>query len=283
MQAYVVEFANILFDLGPDGQVIYPSNMTSLGRAQEYQCSNQRIRNTGRYQTFSLAGLLVILCIGVPIIVVSFALEFVLVCCRGTKHNQRFRETTRNNDWTTQLLRMALMSGGYREGWAGPTDRIPVHDTSKKWQDTVPLRPMSIDSEVWQCYEMVPAYVEDGDDKGPSTNTTPSNAEQPRISIVNEEVIYSEIETNARAAQMKEQGETPEVNIVEETPADDEEARRNGLVDSHQQTVHSESHFSLPQIPQFEMLLSNDGDNRQDIELLGLSHGSRGGEHDDQA
>lgn len=73
LQSYVVEWAANLADLGPSGYIIAPSPAGgAIGLASLDMCSNQRIRNTGAYQSFSFLGLMIVIFV---IMILSWTVE----------------------------------------------------------------------------------------------------------------------------------------------------------------------------------------------------------------
>jgi hypothetical protein len=64
LQSYVVEYAANIADLGPTGSVLAPPpDSDPETQAALDQCSNQRIRNFGAYQSFSFLGLMIVICV----------------------------------------------------------------------------------------------------------------------------------------------------------------------------------------------------------------------------
>jgi hypothetical protein len=71
LQAYVVDSAANVADLGPYGSIIEPI----YG-----MCFVQRIRNTGAYQSFSFLGLMIVICFGLTLILLSWITEPIIAC-----------------------------------------------------------------------------------------------------------------------------------------------------------------------------------------------------------
>jgi hypothetical protein len=132
LQAYVVEYAANVADLGPYGSITEPSPATDpLDQAFYDMCFAQRIRNTGAYQSFSFLGLMIVICVGSTLILLSWIIEPIIACTRRRRRkngNQKhdYREIVRIADQKLQLQRMALIGAGYRDGWEHPFDEVPV-------------------------------------------------------------------------------------------------------------------------------------------------------------
>jgi hypothetical protein len=130
LQAYILEFAANA-DPGPYGIVSLPGSINGpVNLALEAMCSQQRIRNTGGYQTFSFLGLMITICVGSAIILTSLILEPIYRYRH--KHwptvSSDYCEVARIADHTLQLQRMALLGAGYDKGWDSETllDNMPV-------------------------------------------------------------------------------------------------------------------------------------------------------------
>jgi hypothetical protein len=129
LQSYVVEWAANLVDLGPEGSVIAPSPaVNGLSFASLDLCSNQRIRNTGAYQSFSFLGLMIVICVGLAIMILSWTIEPCVTFIRSKRsHNKHdYREIARVADRKLQLQRLALTGAGYGQGWEQAFDLVPV-------------------------------------------------------------------------------------------------------------------------------------------------------------
>jgi hypothetical protein len=129
LQSYMVEWTANLADLGPLGSVIVPSPAGGpVERASLDMCSNQRIRNTGAYQSFSFLGLMIVIGVGLTIMVLSWTVESCVSFVRSRrphgKHN--YREIARIADRKLQLQRQALTGAGYGQGWEHVFDVVPV-------------------------------------------------------------------------------------------------------------------------------------------------------------
>ena len=140
LQAFIVNWAANIADLGPYGNVSSPDpNLNPTGKAAYELCSNQRIRNTGSYQSFSALGLLIVICIGTLIIVLSLTAESCVASARRRKRqhgkggaDDDYREIARVADRKLQLLRLALMSTGVQATWSRTMDQIPItHEPSR--------------------------------------------------------------------------------------------------------------------------------------------------------
>jgi hypothetical protein len=137
LQSYVVEFAANLVDPGPDGFVQIPGDGPTA-QALKSMCSQQRIRNTGAYQTFSVLGLAIIIGVGSIIIILSWTLESCVQRYyrhKPTPANEQ-GEIARIADHTLQLQRMALLGAGYPNGWDEETllNHFPVTDPQARFK-----------------------------------------------------------------------------------------------------------------------------------------------------
>lgn len=132
LQAYVVEYAANVADLGPTGSVLSPSSgQDAETNAALDQCSNQRVRNVGGYQSFSFLGLMIVICVGSTIILLSWIVEPLLGRFRrwrGYDGKYDYREVARIADHTLQLQRKAFQGAGFSHGWDHEhlMDQIPV-------------------------------------------------------------------------------------------------------------------------------------------------------------
>src|SRR5205814_5477897 len=75
LQSYAVEYAANNADIRPYGFITYPGANSSTNRTWINQCKNQKISNTGNYQTFSFFGLIFTFSVGITIIMTAFILE----------------------------------------------------------------------------------------------------------------------------------------------------------------------------------------------------------------
>jgi hypothetical protein len=101
MQASVVEYAANVVDLGPFGYINTPNpNGDAIQKAAASFCSNQRVRNVGSYQSFSFLGVMLVVCVGGVIIVISWSLDrFIEFVRRHSKKNKHdYREIARIAD-----------------------------------------------------------------------------------------------------------------------------------------------------------------------------------------
>ena len=120
LQSYVVEYAANVADLGPTGSVVAPSSGADAETQAAYdQCSNQRIKNVGGYQSFSFLGLMIVICVGSTIIVLSWIVEPLVAFVRSKRGNNKhdYREIARIADHTLQLQRKAFEGAGFSDGW----------------------------------------------------------------------------------------------------------------------------------------------------------------------
>lgn len=129
LQSYVVEWAANLADLGPEGFVIAPNPAGSaVDLAALNMCSNQRVRNTGAYQSFSFLGLMIVICVGLTIMIVSLTAESCVSYIRSKRQHSKhdYREIARVGDRKLQLQRLALTGAGFGDGWENAFDLVPV-------------------------------------------------------------------------------------------------------------------------------------------------------------
>jgi hypothetical protein len=129
LQDYVVQFAVNTADLGKYGYVVAPDPTgTPEEQALLHFCGNQRIRNTGGYRSFSFLGLMIVICVGTTIFLLSWILEPLIAWIRGTwgPGDYDYREVARVADHKLQLHRMALVGAGYDEIWEQTMDSIPI-------------------------------------------------------------------------------------------------------------------------------------------------------------
>lgn len=159
VQANTVEWAANTADLGLYGHVInLDPKSDPISKAAYDLCSNQRIRNTGSYQSFSTLGLVIVISVGTTIIILSLTMELCVVRARKRRrrHNREshdYREIARIADRKLQLQRVLLMSTEPQGRWARKMEDIPVTDGPSRF----PL----------------PTRVEGGDDFHYSRSPTP--------------------------------------------------------------------------------------------------------------
>ena len=115
LQAYAVEYAANVANLGPYGSVTFPTDDAATGPVWRNQCQNQKISNNGSYQTFSVFGLMFIFSSGVIIILIAVFLERIVSHIR--KRGQwPLAEIATIADNKFQLQRMMFEANGYG-GW----------------------------------------------------------------------------------------------------------------------------------------------------------------------
>jgi hypothetical protein len=73
LQTYVVKYAANVADLGPYDSIIEPIYD---------MCFVQRIRNMDSYQSFSFLGLMIVICFGLTLILLSWITEPIIACTR---------------------------------------------------------------------------------------------------------------------------------------------------------------------------------------------------------
>lgn len=120
-------------DFRPYGYVPAPnSSGDPVSRAAASVCSNQRIRNTGGYQSFSVLRLLIITCVGRVIIIFSLTagvcVEYAAKSKRRSHSNggvNDYKEVARVAHLTLQLQRMALTAAAPSVHWLGDMGHVP--------------------------------------------------------------------------------------------------------------------------------------------------------------
>jgi hypothetical protein len=147
IQALVVEYPIQPTDI-PAATVQLPSASSTdpSDRAARAACSNQRIRNTGAYQSFSAAALVVIIVIGVAIILTSWTAECCVAAIRQRRRAKyralrnvgggpeavdddevaEYREIARIADRILQMQRMVLANARPDVVWQGTMDSVPL-------------------------------------------------------------------------------------------------------------------------------------------------------------
>ena len=109
LQAYVVEYAANVADLGPYGSIIEPIPATDpLDQASYDMCFAQQIRNTGANQSFSFLSLMIVVCVGSTLILLSWITEPIIACTRQRRrkngnHKHDYREIVRIADQKLKL------------------------------------------------------------------------------------------------------------------------------------------------------------------------------------
>lgn len=142
IQAFIASYPTQPTDLAPYGRVVTPNvTLDPIDKAAYDLCSNQRIRNTGSYQSFSGLGLTIIIALGLTIIILSLSVETCVAWWRR-RRRARFerlsdahdlkarefddhREIARIADRTLQLQRMALMGANPDARWEGRLEPVP--------------------------------------------------------------------------------------------------------------------------------------------------------------
>jgi hypothetical protein len=151
VQVSVVEWVANVADLGPHGYLVSPArdNVDPVNRAAFQLCSQQRIRNTGGYVTFSFFGVMLVVCIGSSIIIVSWCAELALELKRTEWNHHEYRETARVADQLFQLQRKALTTAGDVERWPAIQNDVPV--TKPNTYFRTPRRHGQEDYEFFTC------------------------------------------------------------------------------------------------------------------------------------
>lgn len=148
IQALVTAYPTQPADLEPFGRVVQPNKTGgSIDRASYSLCSNQRVRNTGSYQSFSALGLIIIIVLGTIIIVLSLTVETCVAAYRQRRRSRYqllhtsentaagnapndHREIARIADRMLQLQRMALVATRPDVRWEGRLEPVPYTEES---------------------------------------------------------------------------------------------------------------------------------------------------------
>jgi hypothetical protein len=160
IQALVTAYPSQPADLEPYGRVLSPNRTVGpIDRAAYSLCENQRVRNTGSYQSFSALGLVIILILGTTIIILSLSVESCVATFRKRRRAryarvatsetesgnpagnepQDHREIARIADRMLQLQRMALMAAKPEVVWAGRLEPVPYTEDPEV-RFTLPVR-----------------------------------------------------------------------------------------------------------------------------------------------
>lgn len=105
------------------------------GPEMEALCRQQRVQSTAEYQSFSLAGVIIVCVLSPAVITTSWFLESCVKQRKSLQSNgsKRYRRLAWVADGKLQLLRMALTGSGYR-GWEHEMDDVPVRSGVKDIQ-----------------------------------------------------------------------------------------------------------------------------------------------------
>lgn len=156
LQAYVVSYVTNTVDLGPHGTIHSPdANGLPRERVAASFCHNQRVLNTGGYQTFVFSGIMVIVCVGAFIILLSILAPHFLTWGRrrslfGKAHE--YCEIARLADGRWQLLMTALRGSGDNENWVQTLTEHPITSADSKFPAP---RQVSIDGVQYYVYTKV--------------------------------------------------------------------------------------------------------------------------------
>jgi hypothetical protein len=136
LQADVLEYASnakaLADGLGPLGHVRSPYNETDFGSgtdpviaALQGQCQSQLVRTQGEVQNFNFAGVLIIVCVSVVVIVMDLGLERLVGLVTRSKGRGRRLAVWRQADDKLHLLRMAIRAKGEHD-WRLGSLGVPV-------------------------------------------------------------------------------------------------------------------------------------------------------------
>jgi hypothetical protein len=221
LQSYVVEWVANLADLGPSGSVIAPSpSGNAIDLASLDLCANQRVRNTGAYQSFSFLGLMIVICVGLTIMLLSWTAESCIAFIRSKRpvNKHDYREIARVADRKLQLQRLALTGAGYRDGWEHVFDLVPV--TTRGCEFPPPTRYKDNDVEDYHHSDEGLAVGDDADGDGRMKEARSST--QPRLSrpsVVlpggSEQPLIQESETDGSVGDFDRRDEVGQVSSDE--------------------------------------------------------------------
>ena len=132
IQWFVIEWSAKLEDIGPYGYVTGTDLLSEneVDKASVRLCSRQRVRNTGAYQTFSFAGVVIVFIVGAAIIVVSWILDWAVGLARRNSPSKSPAHISRITDGRFQLLRKNLVVSA-----KGPNSSDPWEDI----EDSTPV------------------------------------------------------------------------------------------------------------------------------------------------
>jgi hypothetical protein len=94
--------------------------------AMEQLCHSQLVRSTNDYQSFSLAGILIVVVLSATVISTSWLLEPCIFRLRSRQPNgrKRYKRVAHSEDGKLQLLRRILQAAGYG-GWHNKLENAP--------------------------------------------------------------------------------------------------------------------------------------------------------------
>jgi hypothetical protein len=133
IQASMVEFASSTVGVSPFGNAdssAYRSNVEGAGELG-VQCWNQLVRTAGDVQNFNFAGVMVIVCISVFLVVLDCMLGTVVSLVSRCLRLGPSTEAARRADSNLHLLKKALETPGEdaaRDGWRLGWWDVPVQD-----------------------------------------------------------------------------------------------------------------------------------------------------------
>ena len=205
-------------DLGAYGRVVSP-NATGgpVDRAAHALCSNQRVRNTGSYQSFSGLGLIIIIVFGSLIIILSLTVETCVATLRRRRaryqpvNNEEnadsggdHREIARIADRMLQLQRMALVAAQPQTKWEGRMDQVP-YTANPEARFPLPVRVTGDDFRYGRGEESDGMELKEGGDGSSEDVQQPAVSSVPSIvSPVEEQTVA---DTGGQDGQESEQVE----------------------------------------------------------------------------
>jgi hypothetical protein len=130
VQYRIVEFPNNAWDTDTnDGvDVVQPEDWFNFSsNAMRELCSQQFVRSTDEYQTFSLEGIVIVIVISIVLIVVSCALEWCVFRPKRRRYpegSRRYKRLAYAADGQLQLLRVVLEKEGFGD-WEDKLEDTP--------------------------------------------------------------------------------------------------------------------------------------------------------------
>lgn len=128
LQDQVVEYAS------KDGEGIYPFGKLNLikgrGTEETSMCWQQKVRNVGGYQSFSILGISIIIGVGIFVIVISWFLQSLVDATRSEA--QQTKRLLWIVDSVLQQNRLAFQGAGYIS-WSKGTGAVPVYSGDIYW------------------------------------------------------------------------------------------------------------------------------------------------------
>lgn len=166
VQHRIVEFPNNQWDTDSnDGvDVVQPEDWFNFSsNAMRDLCSQQLVRSTEEYQSFSLEGIVIVIVVSSTLIIVSFTLEWCVFLPKRRQHpegKRRYKRLAYASDGQLQLLRMALEKEGYVD-WHDKLDDVPFR-FSRDSSTQKDIRSTFEEPQSFQMRNMQPGSVDAG-------------------------------------------------------------------------------------------------------------------------